>query len=77
VHYFSCTKFTVVNPIWNALTWFMRFIFFIGGHHQVEGHPRKDLPACFINERVQNKKIKLGTRKVQISKEHQQTEKRF
>jgi len=55
----------------------MRLSFSIGGHHQVEGHPRKDLPACFINELVQNKKIKLGTRKVQISKEHQQTEKGF
>jgi hypothetical protein len=55
----------------------MRLSFSIGGHHQVEGHLRKDLPACFINELVQNKKIKLGTRKVQISKEHQQTEKRF
>jgi hypothetical protein len=54
----------------------MRLSFSIGGHHQVEGHSRKDLPACFINELVQNKKIKLGTRKVQISKEHQQTEKK-
>jgi len=55
----------------------MRLSFSICGHHQVDGDPRKGLLSCFINELVQYKKIKLGTRKVQISKEHQQTEKGF
>jgi hypothetical protein len=51
VHYLSCTKYTAaVNPIQNALAWFMRLSFPIGGRRQVEGRPRKDLPACFTNE---------------------------
>lgn len=36
--------------------------FSIGGHYQVEGHPRKDLPACLLTN-LYKQKTKTGHKK--------------